>query len=972
MAERIAESPLHTAAETRYLSYALSVITSRALPDVRDGLKPVQRRILYAMFANLRLLPDAKPKKSAAVVGEVMAKYHPHGDQSIYDAMVRLAQDFSLRYPLVDGHGNFGSLDGDRAAAMRYTEAKLRHVATELLDEIKKGTVDWRPNYDGSISEPVVLPAQVPNLLINGAVGIAVGMATSIPPHNLGEVVDALVHLIDGNPTLEELVTDVIQGPDFPTGGEILNTREELLEIYRNGRGAIEMQGEYELEEDGRRKLIVVTSVPYMLDKSALIGEIADHIRAGRVPQLIDIRDESTEEIRVVLELKRGADPEAAMAYLYKRTSLRGRFNVNLTALVPTDDPQICRPERLDLLSILRYFLDFRHEVTQRRLQHDLSELERRIHLLQAFALIFDGLDEAIALIRASDGKADARSRLMVRFGLDEEQAEAILETKLYRLARLEIDAIRQELSEKEAQAAEIRTLLGSEVQMWALIRKELVEIRELYGDPRRSRVNGPKPQVNFSVEDYIIAEDSFVIVTRGGWFKRQKSYTDLSAIRVREGDEIGWVLPASARESLILFSDRGKAYTLRVADVQQTTGYGEAIQTRFGFVDGETIIGAWTSDPRVQPAVSEALLASIEADDPKPPYAVALTRAGRCMRFNLEAFAEPSTVAGRIFMRLEATRKDDAVVQVEITEGHEFVSLATRQGRCLIFPVSDVKVLAGAGKGVLAIKLGKDDLVLAFALPTDKMDGLEVQTNKGRREVIRPNKYKVASRAGKGRVLIDRGYIAKAFRPPLEVRLPAAEIDVVDEDLVLPDEAGVAADSSADELATVFADSAESAAESLAESLADSVADSVAESAAESLAELLADSAAESVAESAAEAEVAGASAPASAPDHVDESVAPTETAPTRRSSLVSVSGRVSVVVDDEDGVLVPTDEPGEARPSDDESVVEVDLTQGKSPSAKDRDDDPLALLKRGRIARTGPSRRKASDDEPNQGELF
>ena len=541
---------LHETARKRYLNYALSVITSRALPDVRDGLKPVQRRILYAMRHNLNLTPEAKHRKSAAVVGEVMAKYHPHGDQSIYDAMVRLAQPFSLRYPLVDGQGNFGSLDGDNAAAMRYTEAKLRHIAVELLDELKKGTVDYRTNYDGTLEEPVVLPTQFPNLLVNGGSGIAVGMATNIPPHNLREVIKALVALID-DPTLpvDKLIKrGLIQGPDFPTGGELLNDRASLIDIYSKGSGALEVRGTWEIETEGRSSRIIITSIPYGLNKATLVGDIADHIRKAKLPQLVDVRDESTEDLRIVLELKRGASSDAAMAYLFKRTALQTRFNLNMTVLCPTDDPAVCVPRRVGIREALEHFLEFRYQVVRRRLLFDLTKLEERIHILRGFAIIFADLDEAIRIIRASEGKSDARGKLIERFGIDHDQAEAVLETKLYRLAKLEIQQILDELADKEAQAAAIRALLADEDRMWNLIRSELQEIQDAFGDRRMTKVTGPVEDVEFSDEAYIVAEDAFVIVTHDGWIKRQKSYTDVGAIRVREGDSVGWVVPMSSR----------------------------------------------------------------------------------------------------------------------------------------------------------------------------------------------------------------------------------------------------------------------------------------------------------------------------------------------------------------------------------------------------------------------------------------
>ena len=782
MAEKITDVVLAEATRERYLNYALSVITSRALPDVRDGLKPVQRRILYSMYEHLRLTPDAKHKKSAAVVGEVMAKHHPHGDQSIYDALARLAQDFSMRYPLVDGQGNFGSMDGDAPAAMRYTEARLQHLAVELLSELEKDTVPMVPTYDGERDEPMVLPAQVPNLLVNGVTGIAVGMATNIPPHNLKEVLGAVVALID-DPDLpiERLVAKHIKAPDFPTGGEILNSRDELIEIYRTGHGAVDYRGEYRVEDEPRRRQIVITSVPYSLNKSTLVSEIADHIRTGRLPQLVDVRDESTEEVRVVLELKRDASAEAVMAYLYKRTDLQTRFSVNMTALVPTEAGGVCTPQRLDLKQILEYFRDFRFEVTCRRLEYDLAQLRRRIHILEAFAKIFDALDEAIRLIRQSRNKADARDKLMKRFELDWDQAEAILETKLYRLARLEIDEIRAELAEKRAAAERIEETLASEAKMWELIRGELQDLAKAYGDKRRTRVTGPVEEVAFNEEQYIVAEDSIVLVTRDGWFKRQKSYTELSAVRVREGDSVGWAIPASSRETVILFSDAGRAYTLRVADVPQTTGYGEAIQTRFSLADGEHIVGVATTDPRSLPVVPDALRAQLAEGEPTPPYAVAMTRGGKCVRISLDAFREPSTVNGRLFMRTDPAFANDKVTEVHLSAGTEVACLVSRKGRALLFPVGEINVVAGAGKGVLATKLDEGDFVLGFALLSPDGEGIEVETNKGRIEPVRTRKFPTSSRAGKGREVIRSGYLARIVPRTVEIRWrveaePAAE----------------------------------------------------------------------------------------------------------------------------------------------------------------------------------------------------
>ncbi len=542
--------PLHETARSRYLNYALSVITSRALPDIRDGLKPVQRRILYTMFGDLRLYPDARFRKSATIVGAAMGKFHPHGDTAIYDAMVRMAQDFSLRAPLVDGHGNFGSLDGDRPAAMRYTEARLRPLAMEMLQELRQQTVAFRPNFDGTLSEPVVLPARFPNLLVNGATGIAVGMATNIPPHNLGEVVDACLYMVDarrkrvregeagGWPTvrIQTLVSRFIKGPDFPTGGRILNTEEELIEIYKKGEGPIHLRGEYKKEGKTR---IIITSIPFVVSKGDLVEKIAEHIARERVPQLSDIRDESTDEVRVVLELKRGANADAAMAYLFKHTPLQTRFHVNLTCLVPTENPEVAAPEKVDLATILHHFLDFRLDVVTRRLAHELAQLEKRIHLLKGFEKIFDALDEAIKIIRSSKDKADSSQRLRHRFRLDDVQADAVLETKLFKLSQLEIEAIRQELTEKKKRAAEIRKLLKDEGARWLLVRGELKEIKQKYATERRSDIAGPdKRAYEYAEEDFIVDEDAYVIVTRDGWVKRQRSYTEMDNIRIREGDD--------------------------------------------------------------------------------------------------------------------------------------------------------------------------------------------------------------------------------------------------------------------------------------------------------------------------------------------------------------------------------------------------------------------------------------------------
>ncbi len=472
---------LHEAAQTRYLNYALSVITSRALPDVRDGLKPVQRRILFTMWQQ-NLTADAKHRKCAKVVGDVMGNYHPHGDAALYETLVRMAQPFSLRYPVVDGSGNFGSLDGDSAAAMRYTECRLARISDELLTEIDQATVPFRPNYDGTRTEPVVLPARIPNLLINGATGIAVGMATNIPPHNLSEVCTALVKLLD-NPDLTSVqLCRYVKGPDFPTGGQMLNSPDELKQIYKTGSGAIRLRATWEAGPETRgSKMVYITSVPYTVNKSALVERIGDIASSRKLPPLLDVKDLSTDDVRIALELKRDGDEKMVMAYLFKHTPLQTNFLVNLTCLIPTENAEVGRPERLDLHSILWHFLHFRLDVVTKRLEHELEALKKRIHILEGFEKVFDALDEIIKIVRKSEGKADAAQHIIRRFSLDAEQTDAILELKIYRLARLEILIIRKEADEKRKRARQIGGLLRNEDSRWALVREEIEAVQKQY-----------------------------------------------------------------------------------------------------------------------------------------------------------------------------------------------------------------------------------------------------------------------------------------------------------------------------------------------------------------------------------------------------------------------------------------------------------------------------------------------------------
>src|SRR5438874_13371961 len=682
------ETDLREAAEERYLSYALSVITSRALPDARDGLKPVQRRILYAMYQNLRLTAGARPRKSAAIVGEVLGKYHPHGDQAAYEAMVRMAQPFSLRYPLVHGEGNFGSLDGDNAAAYRYTEARLTALAEEMLADLGAETVPLRATYDSTLEGPIVLPSAIPQLLMNGSTGIAVGMATNIPPHNLSEVVAALTAMIDEPDLGVKGLLKHVKGPDFPTGGEILNGKKELREIYETGQGAVRLRGEYTEEQLPRgKRQIVVTSLPYTVNKAELVEQIAQEILSRRLPQATDVRDESTADIRVVVELKSEAGADAVMAYLYKHTALQTNFNVNLTCLLPTDNPAVGQPARVTLADLCRQFLDFRMAVVTRRLEHERRQLEARLHILDALARIYDDLDRAIRIIRKADSRADAARQLMAAFKLDQVQADAILDIRLYQLARLEIEKIRSERAEKKKRLKEIEALLARPRERWKMIRAELAALGEKYGDKRRTQLSAGE-ELAYDPQAYIVHEDATVILSRDGWLKRVREVKDPSATRFREGDALAATLPGTTRDRLVLYSTKGTVYVLRVADVPATTGYGEPVQSLLKFGDGEHV------------AAARLLRAAGEGQEALPglePKAVLLATA-RGYGFRTEPDLFETTRAGR---RLARVGGGDQVVSVEPVCGKAVV-VATARGKMLRFALDEVAELSGPGRGVI------------------------------------------------------------------------------------------------------------------------------------------------------------------------------------------------------------------------------------------------------------------------------
>jgi DNA gyrase subunit A len=782
---------LHEAAQSRYLNYALSVITSRALPDVRDGLKPVQRRILYTMWQQ-NLTADAKHRKCAKVVGDVMGNYHPHGDSAIYETLVRIAQSFSLRYPLVDGSGNFGSLDGDAAAAMRYTECRLARVSDEILQEIEQATVPFRPNYDGTRQEPVVLPSRIPNLLINGATGIAVGMATNIPPHNLHEVSTALVKLLDDPDLTSVQLCRWVKGPDFPTGGHILNSPDELKEIYRTGSGSVRIRATWEAGPTSRSaKLLYVTSVPYGVNKAQLVEQIGDVVLGRKMPHLVDVRDLSTDDVRIELELKAGADEHLVMAYLFKHTSLQTTFAVNMTCLVPTENAEVGRPERLDLKQMLWHFLHFRLDVVTARLEHELAQLEKRIHILEGFEKIFDALDEIIRIIRKSDGKADAADKIIARFSLDAEQTDAILELKLYRLARLEILVIQKELADKRARARQIAAQLADEGSRWTLVRDEIVAVQKKYGDPktdpRRTRIEVAE-EIEYSADAFIVDEDNIVIVSRDGWVKRQKEVKDLATTRLREGDGVLAALAGSTRATAVFFTNFGAAYTVRFIDVPATTGYGEPVQKLFKFKDGERVIAAFSLDARVRGDIGyvpdaetvrsagtaarsagTAVPASPDDTAEAPPvHALAVTSDGYSLRFSFAGFVEPSTRSGRRYARLPEGAE---VVAVERTTGDETVIAATRGARAMLCAAEEINFLSGPGRGVILIKVQDDDRVIGAMVSKGDRDLMTVETSRGAEQTISTAKYEVTGRGGKGRELMQRAQFVRVL--PGDVSLP-------------------------------------------------------------------------------------------------------------------------------------------------------------------------------------------------------
>ncbi len=743
--DQILTTALHAEVENRFLTYALSTIVSRSLPDVRDGLKPVHRRILFAMW-EMGLGPTAKFRKSAAVVGEVLGKFHPHGDQAAYDAMVRMAQDFSLRYPLVEGSGNFGSLDGDPAAAMRYTEARLSKIAEELLVEIDKETVGFRPNYDNSLKEPAVLPARFPQLLVNGTSGIAVGMSCSFPPHSLSEVIDGLTAAID-NPKIEtKELLKYIKGPDFPTGGQILNSKKELKDIYQSGNGAIRIRGEYKVEDLPRgRQAVVIISIPYQVNKAKLLEKIIGLVEDRKLPQVSTVRDESTDEVRIVLELKAESSAELVMAYVFKHTDLEASFPVNFTALKPTMEP-----ERLSLKELVQYFLDFRLDITTKRLNYDLKLLKARLHILKAFELLYDDLDTAIKIIRKARSRDEAAEKLKKHFKLDDEQVKAILEMQLYKLVGLEIERILKEKAEKTKQKKDIEAILASQKKIWGLIKTELLEIKETYGDKRISVIRAAE-EVEFSQEDFIVHEDVTVILSQMGWIRRAKTVGE--NLRFREGDALLAIIPANTRDNIAVFSSAGKVYVIKAFDLPSGSGFGEPVQHLFKFGDGERPVSAMNLTRVLAGIPEEGASAGEEkkgrqeqlALTPGEATAISVSAKGIGFKFELSSFNSVTTRAGKKFAGMKT---GDSIMGIGIVDQPNILFLTT-EGKAVIVASKEIPTLTGAGKGVKLVNVKTGEVTLFRSVR--KNDQVKVIDEKGREKVIDLKHYGVMTRGSVG-----------------------------------------------------------------------------------------------------------------------------------------------------------------------------------------------------------------------------
>ncbi len=749
--------PLSDEMRKSYLDYAMSVIVSRALPDVRDGLKPVHRRILYAMWS-IGLKPTAKFRKSANVIGEVLGKYHPHGDTAVYDSMVRMAQVFSLRYPLVKGQGNFGSMDGDRAAAMRYTEAKMSAIAEELLADIERDTVNFSPNYDGSQKEPQVMPSRLPNLLLNGTMGIAVGMATNIPPHNLNEIIDGIVYLIDNPGASTEDLMQFVKGPDFPTGGIIYN-QNDIRQAFATGKGGIVLRGRAEIKEDKSNQYqIIITEIPYQVNKATLVEKIAFLVKSKKLEGIRDLRDESDKDgVRIVVDLKRDAYPKKILNSLYKNTQLQETFHVNMLALVDGIQPKV-----LTLKMALEEYIKHRTEVVTRRTQFDLRKAKARAHILEGLMIALKNIDAVIKTIKASKDKDVARANLMKKFKLSEKQAVAILEMRLQNLANLERLRIEDELKEKKKLIKELEAILNSKARIKKIIKDELSAIKDKYGDERRTQVvaRGVK---DFSMEDLVPNEEVVVFMTRDGYIKRVTPDTFKSQHRggkgvigltTKEEDMVEFMFTTSTHSDILFFTTRGRVFKLKAYEIPQATrtAKGQAIVNFLELGHGEQVTSTLPLDK-----ISNA------------HFLFFATEKGLVKKVKLEAFANVRR-SGLIAIKI---KPEDRLIWAKPTSGKNEIHLITAKGQAIRFRETDVRHMGRNATGVFGIRLKKDDTIVGMGvIKTDKEKLKKIQVvtvmeqGYGKRTSI--GFYKVQNRGGSGiktaKVTTKTGQLVNAY----------------------------------------------------------------------------------------------------------------------------------------------------------------------------------------------------------------
>lgn len=714
-----------------FMDYAMSIIVSRALPDVRDGLKPVHRRILFAM-SELGMAPDKPYKKSARIVGEVIGKYHPHGDSAVYETMVRMAQDFSMRYMLVDGHGNFGSIDGDMAAAMRYTEARLSKIAMEMLRDINKETIDFAPNYDGEEKEPIVLPARYPNLLVNGVSGIAVGMATNIPPHNLGEVIDGVQAMIQ-NPEITSMeLMDYIQGPDFPTSGYILG-RSGIRQAYQTGRGSVTMRAKATIEENNNKARIVVNELPYQVNKARLVEKIAELVREKRIEGITDLRDESDRNgMRVVIELRRDVNPSVVLNNLYKHTAMQSTFGVNMLAIVNNE------PKLLTLREVLHHYIQHQIEVIRRRTQYDLKKAEARAHILDGLRVALDNLDEVIRMIRASNTSDVARESLIERFSLSLEQAQAIMDMRLQRLTGLEREKIENEYNELLVKIAEYREILANEELVLEIISTELNEIKERFGDERRTEITVGEESI--LDEDLIPKEEVIVTVTHTGYIKRSPVTTFRSQKRggrgvigmdMKDTDFVQHLFVTNSHNHLLFFTDKGKVYRIKAYEIPELgrTARGTPVINLIQIEQGESVnavisVEQFEGDQHLFFATKQGVVKKTRLDD------YTNIRKGGLIAINM--------------------REDDELIEVKLTDGQQEIIMGTSYGMSIRFSEANVRPMGRSATGVKGITLDEGDAVIGMDIVDDDQKVLIV-TSKGYGKRTPGSDYRIQTRGGKG-----------------------------------------------------------------------------------------------------------------------------------------------------------------------------------------------------------------------------